>query len=98
MKRGKIVVTVVAWMVLGTGCVSLAPGADQVKITKNPQDVASCKAVGNIKVPTTSQGNVDIANAQRQFRNQVVGFGGNTGLVTFGLIGAPSEGIAYHCS
>jgi hypothetical protein len=32
---------------LGAGCVTLAPGADQVKMTKNPQDVASRKAVGN---------------------------------------------------
>ena len=50
------------------------------------------------KVPTNSDGTVDLANAQREFRNQVVGFGGNTGLVTFGLVGAPSEGIAYICA
>lgn len=98
MKTGKFVVTVVAWLGLGTACVTLAPGADQVKMTKIPQDVASCKAVGNVLVPTTPEGNVDLANAERQFRNQVVGLGGNTGLVTFGPLGAPSQGIAYHCS
>jgi hypothetical protein len=96
MKR--VVTTIVVWATLGAGCVTLAPGADQVKMTKNPQDVASCKAVGNVKVPTTAEGNVDLANAERQFRNEVVGLGGNTGLVTYGPVGAPSTGIAYHCS
>jgi hypothetical protein len=96
MKR--LVITVAAWTMLGTGCVvTLAPGADQVKLTKDPQDVASCKAVGNVKTPKSAEGNVDLLNAAREFRNQVVGLGGNTGLVTYGPLGAPGEGIAYHC-
>ena len=97
MKSGQIVGVIVGWMVVGTGCVTLAPGADQVKMTKDPKDVASCQAVGNVKVPTNAQGLVDIANADRQFRNQVVGHGGNAGLVTYGPVSAPGEGIAYHC-
>ena len=97
MIKGRFVVTVGAWLLLGTGCVTLAPGANQVKVTKNPQDVAACKAVGNIQVPTTAGGTVDMANAANQFRNQVVGLGGNTGLVTAGLVGVPSQGIAYQC-
>jgi hypothetical protein len=40
---------------------------------------------------------VDMANAQRQFRNQAVGLNGNVGLVTSGPVGAPGEGIAYRC-
>jgi hypothetical protein len=81
-----------------TACVTPAPGADKVRITKNPSDVAACTAVGNITVPTNpSTGTVDIANAATEFRNQTVGLGGNTGLVTYGLVGAPAQGVAYRC-
>lgn len=31
-----------------TACVSLAPGADKVRLTKTPSDVARCSAVGNV--------------------------------------------------
>ena len=82
-----------------TACVTTpVPGADKVRITKNPSDVANCTAVGNIKVPTNpSSGTVDIANAETEFRNQTVGLGGNTGFVSYGLLGAPAEGVAYRC-
>jgi hypothetical protein len=81
-----------------TACVTPAPGADKVRITKSPSDVAACTAVGNITVPTNpSTGTVDIANAATEFRNQTVGLGGNTGLVTYGLVRAPAQGVAYRC-
>lgn len=78
-------------------CVSLAPGADKVRITKDPSDISKCTAVGNVKVPENSQGNVDIANAGAEFRNQIVGLGGNTGFVTYGPLKVPVEGVAYRC-
>src|SRR5258708_12968032 len=65
---------------LGTaGCVTvaLAPGAEKVKITKNASDVASCKAVGNVKSPMVGY---DGINATLQ--NQAFGLGGNTVFVT----------------
>jgi len=97
MQRPQAIVITVACVTLGTACVTLAPGADQVRLTKSPADVATCRAVGNIQVPRDPQtGTVDL-NAQRQFRNQVVGLGGNAGLVTDGLLGIPSAGIAYQC-
>jgi hypothetical protein len=36
-----------------TACATTTPvpGADKVRIAKNPSDVATCTAVGNIKVP-----------------------------------------------
>jgi hypothetical protein len=82
-----------------TACTTTpVPGADKVRITKSPSDVANCTAVGNIKVPTNpSSGTVDIANAETEFRNQTIGFGGNTGFVSSGLLGAPAEGVAYRC-
>jgi hypothetical protein len=90
---------VVAYVVLTsmTACVTLAPGADKVHITKVPSDVSSCTAVGNIKVPRGADGNVDIANAEAEFRNQTIGLGGNTAFETAAPLGVPIEGIAYRC-
>lgn len=76
--------------------VSLAPGADKIHVTSTPSDVSSCTAVGNLQVPRTG-GNVDIANASSQFRNQAIGLGADTALVTYGSAGVPVEGIAYRC-
>ena len=77
--------------VAAAGCVTViaAPGSNQVRLTQNPADVAGCTAVGNIK---TDQGLEAIAS----FRNSVVGFGGNTGLITQSASDAV-EGIAYRC-
>jgi hypothetical protein len=44
-------------------------------------------AVGNIKVPRDAQGKIDIANADAEFRNQTIGFGGNTAFVTSAPLG-----------
>ena len=77
--------------------VTPAPGSDKVHVTRNPADVAACKAVGNIVVPKTSNGTVDMATAATDFRNRTIGLGGNTALVTSGFISVPVEGIAYHC-
>jgi hypothetical protein len=84
-------------LVVAAGCVTMAPGAGSVRLTRNPPDVADCSPVGNVEVPTNDQGLVDIANAETQFRNQVIGHGGNTGLVTEGMLDVPSAGIAYRC-
>lgn len=78
-------------------CVSLAPGADKVRITKNASDVGNCSAVGNIRVPIETQGQLDIADADTRFRNQVIGLGGNAAFVTSSSLGIPVEGIAYRC-
>jgi hypothetical protein len=79
---------------LGTaGCVTvaLAPGAEKVKITKNASDVASCKAVGNVKSPMVGY---DGINATLQ--NQALGLGGNTVFVT-GPAAESVAGVAYSC-
>jgi hypothetical protein len=86
--------TVLPWMV---ACVTLAPGADKVRITKVPSEVSKCTAVGNIKVPRNADGNVDIGNAEAEFRNQTIGLGGNTAYETAAPLGVPVEGIAYRC-
>jgi len=69
------------------------PGADKVRITDNPSDVRNCTALGNIKLPTGTL-RPDI---QTEFRNQIVGLGGNTALLSKGSPLYPSEGVAYRC-
>ncbi len=81
----------------------LAPGADQVRITKDPADVAGCKAVGNV-----SLGPVDyLMYSETRMRNRVVGLDGNTLFLTVSTEGVDAngtpykilqEGVAYRCS
>ena len=92
----RLLITVSVYALL-SACVTLAPGADKVRITKNTADVATCSAVGNIKVPRDARGQVDIANADAEFRNQTIGFGGNTAFVTSAPLGVAVEGVAYRC-
>jgi hypothetical protein len=80
-----------------SACVSLAPGADKVRITKNASDVSACSAVGNIHLPRDANGQVDAYNADANFRNQTVGLGGNTAFVTQSGMFVAVEGIAYRC-
>jgi hypothetical protein len=78
---------------LTAGCatVALAPGAEKVKITRNASDVASCKAVGNVK--SLLIGNEGM-NATMQ--NQALGLGGNMVFDT-GTVGQSVAGVAYSC-
>ena len=76
---------------LGSGCgTALVPGADKVRITRSPDEVASCKPVGNIDLKDTD------ANI-KAFRNRVVGLGGNATMLTTGTPVSPSQGVAYLC-
>ena len=80
-----------------SGCVSLAPGAEKVLVTKDASDVVTCTAVGDVRIPVDVNRQVDLANASALFRNRVVGLGGNTGFVTDGPVGIPVGGVAYRC-
>ena len=80
-----------------SACVTPAPGADKVRLTNNASEVGNCTAVGNINVPGAAKGQVDMLDANDQFRNQVVGLGGNTAFITYSTLGIPVEGIAYRC-
>jgi len=70
--------------------VALAPGADQVKLTHNVADVASCTAVGNVTGLSDRIGTLDI---EPLLRNRTIGLGGNTVFLTNG----EQEGVAYRC-
>lgn len=72
--------------------VPLAPGADQVKITRNTADVASCTAVGNIDSRMTGTA----AQIPPQMQNQAIGLGGNVVLDT-SVVGTTTTGVIYRC-
>ena len=51
----------IAMFALANGCVSFAPapGGDRVQLIRNPADVATCTAVGNVD---WQRGNADVRN------------------------------------
>jgi hypothetical protein len=71
------------------GCaVPLAPGADQVRITRNAADVEACTPVGNID---RIDPNSDIHS---QMQNQAVGLRGNVVFETTPIFGNVATGVA----
>jgi hypothetical protein len=76
------------WVLFGTilsGCFTPAPGADQVKITKNPADISVCSAVGIIS--SEAMNNLDPHVAQ----NRAVGLNADV------VLNTGNGGVAYHC-
>jgi hypothetical protein len=90
----RVLISATGTVTLLMACVSLAPGADKVRITTNAPDVANCNAVGNINLPRNAQGQANSLDADTEFRNQTVGFGGNTAFVTSTVLG---QAVAYRC-
>ena len=75
-----------------TGCAhTLAPGAENVLITRKAADVKGCKVVGPVSFSRTQK--------DEALRNYVLGLGADTLFLTrndtFG--GTGSDGIAYLC-
>ena len=94
MLHTRMVVVPVALAVGLTSCVVAVepvPGAEKVRLTRNASEVSTCSAVGNIRVNTSG------SNARTEFRNMVIGSGGNIGFVSSGPTWAPVEGVAYRC-
>jgi hypothetical protein len=92
------IAAMLAMLMVGCTTITVAPGADQVMLTANPADVATCKAAGNIKTPEVGRGLVSISAAEKQFRNLAVGLGSDVALVTEGTVSVPVTGIGYRCS
>jgi len=67
------------------GCVTAAPGADQVRFTRNPADVAACTPVGNISAEKMSGFDPHLA------QNQAVGLNANV------IFNTGAGGVAYRC-
>jgi len=83
-----------ATLIVGCTTVAVAPGADKMRLTGNAADVATCKAVGNIKTPEVSPGLMNSFFAEKQFRNLAVGLGSDVALVTEGTVSVPVAGMA----
>jgi hypothetical protein len=98
MQRTVVLGVIIPTLLLMDACAVThpAPGAEEIRITRDAADVAKCRAVGNIAVPK-QDGVVDVVSAKTQFQNQAVGFGANTALVTEGALFAPAAGVAYRC-
>ena len=82
-----------------TGCSSVAPGAEQVKLTRNSKDTIRCKIVTSFKFKSEPASLGDKANVL----NFAYGAGGDTvfmtsagGLGTRGGLGHCS-GMVYNC-
>jgi len=94
-----ILVAAMATTLMLAGCQTtttvLAPGAASVRVVRSEADIASCKAVGNVRQPPDQA--VDM-------RNLTVGVGGDTLFVTeetkqvMGSYDYIVSGVAYRCS
>jgi hypothetical protein len=78
-------------------CVTAAPGADKVRMTKNASDVSGCTAVGNVDTLAAPEGPSQIADSSTVLRNKAVGLGGNVIFITSATLGVPDQGVAYRC-
>jgi hypothetical protein len=92
-------VGLLAGCVASPGQMMLVPGADKIRITKNPSDVSGCLAVGTVD----SRPELD---SEIYMRNHTVGHNGDTLLITYdpsaqgallanGLI---ETGVEYRCA
>jgi hypothetical protein len=78
-----------------SGCATtLAPGASEIVLTRHPADVIHCSPLGSVQGgPPEFPGN-DL----RELRNQAVGAGADTVLITSPILtNSGSGGLAYRC-
>jgi hypothetical protein len=91
MQRSILAAAIVALAV--SGCTTLAPQAEHVRITREAADVAACKAVGDVhSTPPYALPNEDY----KQLRNAAVALQADTVLVTTRAV--ISRGVAYQCA
>ena len=97
MRRSPIAFVAFGWLLTACTTVSLAPGADKVRLTNDVKGLSACSPVGNVLVPVDRQDAPVAFNAANEFRNQVIGLGGNAGFVSAGSLTMPTQGVAYRC-
>jgi Domain of unknown function (DUF4156) len=93
--------------VLATGCASLSPAGQRVRVTANADVVRSCEFVGNVKASSTFGGpvggNMGEDQVEIKMQNETAELGGNVLFLTSnraGGFGGLSRGIgeAYKCA
>jgi len=89
------VVVLIALSLLSSGCIvsiPSAPGAENVTMTHNEADVASCTPLGNVVGLTDTN---YVRDERREMQNQAVELGADTLLLTRER--DPPKGTAYRC-
>jgi hypothetical protein len=76
-------------IVLISGCTTLAPGAKEIIVTRNTADVQNCRVLGSVG---SANGGVD------ELRNQALGMGADTILITSWVLSTETAGLGYRCS
>lgn len=74
-------------------CGSLAPGAEAIKLTRDPKAVAGCTTLGTVS------GMLDgryVAGTKNRMINQAFSLGADTVFLT--STGVSAEGMAYRCT
>jgi len=87
-QRGCVCIVLVFSTAL-SGCVTLAPGANKVKLTSNAADVKGCVAVGSVKGDAQN----DPMDVDNTLRNQALGLNADVVFRT-GL----DAGVGYRCA
>ena len=77
-------IAIIAGAALG-GCATPAPGAGQVKITRNPADVSACTAIGSIAADAMNDLDPVVA------ANRAVGLNADV------VLNTGDGGVAYRC-
>ncbi len=83
----------VIFSLLGGGCTTLSPGAEAVKITRDPKDVVGCKVVGQVSGLT---GNQALPGTTKRIKNAAAAMGADVVFVTLSV--SNGEGTAYRCA
>lgn len=86
-------VAVVLTLLSAAACSSLSPGAEKVKVTRDPKDVAGCKAVGQVSGLTGTQA---LPGAEKKMMNAAFALRADVVFVT-STIGS-YDGVAYRCA
>jgi hypothetical protein len=95
MKALVSVLALTALVAFASGCSSAAPGAEKIRVTNNPKDVAGCKVAGQVSGLTGGQAYPD---SKTKMRNAALALGADTIYVTstVNLTGG-YEGMSYNC-
>jgi hypothetical protein len=84
-ERALLVCKVIAAEAVTDGCVTPAPGAEQMKITRDPPDVAAYTAIGNIAADAMNDLDPVVA------ANRAVGLNADV------VVNTGNGGVAYRC-
>jgi hypothetical protein len=104
-ERATMYIGMLAVLMLVSGCVTMSPQAESVKVVYNPLELtAACTSLGEVKSWSGWGGfaaGAGYENAERGLREDTASLGGNTLLALYSrggdLAGVSSRGQAYRC-